>query len=78
MALEQTFGEGNQCLLLGNNVQSPEVGIFLGEGISGCTVVGGNSKTNVVDLGTGNVLTGVNNMGTGVGPTIRSFMRMKK
>jgi hypothetical protein len=76
--LDQTFGEGNRCLLLGNNVQSPEVGIFLGEGISGCTVVGGGSKTNVVDLGTGNVLTGVNNMGTGVGPTIRSFMRMKK
>ena len=78
VALDQTFGEGNRCLLLGNNVQSPEVGIFLGKGISGCTVVGGGSKTNVVDLGTGNVLTGVNNMGTGVGPTIRSFMRMKK
>jgi hypothetical protein len=79
LALEQTFGEGNRCLLLGNNVQGvADQGIYLGPATIGCTVVGGSSKTNVVDLGTGNVLTGVNNMGTGVGPTIRSFMRMKK
>ena len=33
VAFEQTFGEGNHCLLLGNNVQSvTDPGIFLGEG----------------------------------------------
>jgi len=76
---EQTFGEGNSCLLLGNNVQkTTDIGIYLGPGISGCTVVGGNTKTKVVDDGTGNILVGVNNMGTGVGPTIRTFMKLKK
>jgi len=76
IAFEQTFGEGNQCLLLGNNVQNvTDIGIFLGPGTYGCTVVGGNNKTNVIDLGTDNILTGVNNMGTGVGPTIQHFMR---
>ena len=78
VALEQTFGEGSQCLLLGNNVQSVgNIGIYLGPGISGCTVVGGANKTNVLDLGTGNILVGVNNMGSGVGPTIRTWMKMR-
>lgn len=77
--LDQTFGEGNQCLLLGNNVKkAADIGIYLGPGITGCTVVGGSNKTKVLDLGTDNVLVGVNNMGTGLGPTIQSFMRMKK
>jgi hypothetical protein len=77
--LEGSFGEGNECLLLGNNVQMvTDIGIFLGDSTNGCTVVGGNNKTNVVDLGTDNVLVGVNNMGTGVGPTIQHFMRMYK
>ena len=75
VAFEQTFGEGNHCLLLGNNVQSvTDLGIFLGEGIHGCTVVGGSNKTNVLDLGTDNILVGVNNMGSGVGPTIRRLL----
>jgi hypothetical protein len=78
-AFEMTFGEGNDCLLQGNNVQNvTDIGIFLGEGIHGCTVVGGNNKTNVLDLGTGNILVGVNNMGTGVGPDIQTFMKLKK
>lgn len=78
VAFEQTFGEGNQCLLLGNNVQQVgDIGIFLGEGTTGCTVVGGANKTNVLDLGTDNILVGVNNMGTGVGPIIRTFMRVR-
>jgi len=77
VALEQTFGEGNQCLLLGNNVQSAgDLGIYLGPGITGCTVVGGANKTNVLDLGIDNVLVGVNNMGEGVGPAIRRVPRM--
>ena len=77
-ALEQTLGDGNNCLLQGNNVQSvSDIGVLLGEGIHDCTVVGGSNKTNILDLGTNNVLTGVNNMGTGVGPTIQSLMKMR-
>jgi hypothetical protein len=73
---EQDFGIGNECLLLGNNVQNvTDIGIYLGPGITGCTVVGGSNKTNVLDLGTDNILVGVNNMGSGVGPTIQHFMR---
>jgi len=75
-AFEQTFGEGNECLLLGNNVQNvTDTGIYLGPGTKGCTVVGGSNKTNVLDLGTDNILVGVNNMGTGIGPTIHHFMK---
>ena len=74
--IEPAYGAGNRCLLLGNNVQQvSEIGIFLGEGTYGCMVVGGSNKTNVLDLGTDNVLVGVNNMGTGIGPTIADFMR---
>jgi hypothetical protein len=75
---EGTFGAGNTCLLKANNVQNvTDIGVFLGSDVSGCTVVGGSNKTNVLDLGTGNVLVGVNNMGTGVGPTISDFLRRK-
>jgi hypothetical protein len=78
LAFEQTFGEGNTCLIKGNDVQKvTDVGIYLGPGTTGCTVIGGNNKTNVLDLGTGNTLIGVNNMGTGVGPTIRHFLKNK-
>ena len=77
--LEQTFGDGNDCLLQGNNVQNvSDIGILLGEGIHSCTVVGGSNKTNVLDFGTDNVLVGVNNMGTGVGPEIQTLLTMMK
>ena len=79
VALELNFGEGNECLLKGNNTQNVEViGIYLGPGTTGCTVVGGSNKTNVLDLGTDNILVGVNNMGTGVGPTLTQFLRPGK
>jgi hypothetical protein len=69
MSLEQQFDSGMQCRLQANNVTETElVGIYLGVGTTGCTVVGGPSKTSVVDDGTGNVLVGVNSMGSGVGP----------
>jgi len=78
-ALEQTFGDANHCLLQGNNVQNvTDTGIYLGEGIRGCTVVGGSNKTNVFDEGTNNVLVGVNNMGSGVGPDIQTLMKLLK
>lgn len=73
---EQVFGEGNECLLVGNNVQNVTgTGIYLGPDIKGCTVAGGDNKTNVLDLGTDNILVGVNNMGTGVGPTIQHLLK---
>jgi len=73
---EQTFGEGNKCLLLGNDVQNvTDIGVYLGPDIKECTVVGGSNKTNVLDLGTDNTLTGVSNMGTGVGQIIHHFMK---
>ncbi len=79
LALEQTFGVGNQCLIQGNNVQGvTDIGIYLGPGIQGCTVIGGANKTNVLDLGTDNVLVGVNNMGTGVSPFIQHFLKPNK
>lgn len=76
---EGFFGEGNDCLFQGNNVQNiSDIGIFLGPEIHGCTVIGGSNKTNVLDLGVDNVLVGVNNMGTGIGPEIRTLMNMLK
>ncbi len=70
------YGPGGECLMLGNNLQhTSEAGIFLSEYVSGCTVVGGPNKTNVVDLGSGNTLIGVNNIGVKVGPTIRHLLR---
>lgn len=70
MSFEQQFDADMQCRLQANNVTDTElVGIYLGPGTTGCTVVGGPSRTTVVDEGTGNVLVGVNNMGTGVGPS---------
>jgi hypothetical protein len=75
---EQTFGAGNTCLIKGNNVQNAtDLGIYLGPGTTGCTVVGGSNKTNVLDLGVGNNLVGVDNMGTGVGPSISHFLTKK-
>jgi hypothetical protein len=72
---EQTFGAGNECLILGNNVQGvADLGIYLGPATIGCTVVGGGNRTNVLDLGTDNVLVGVNNMGSGVGPEIQRLL----
>jgi hypothetical protein len=78
-AFEQTFGIGNSCLIVGNNVEKvADHGIYLGPGITGCTVIGGNNKTNVLDLGAGNVLVGTNNIGSGVGPAIQPFMKLNK
>jgi len=70
LALEQWFNEPMDCRLQANNVSDTEfVGIWLGAGTTGCYVIGGSTKTTVVDDGAGNVLVGVNNMGSGLGPT---------
>lgn len=77
--IENTFGSGVRCQILGNNTQNVEfTGVYLGPGTSRCTVVGGSNKTNVFDEGHDNVLVGVNNMGTGVGPTLTQFIRPGK
>jgi hypothetical protein len=76
---EPILGTGNSCLFLGNNVQRvTDYPIYLGSGTHDCMVVGGNTKANVIDMGTNNILVGVNNMGTGVGPTIRDFLSRKR
>jgi len=71
-----TYGPGGECLILGNNVQhTTEAGIYLDEFVTGCTVVGGSNKTDVLDLGSGNTLTGVNRLQGGIGPTIQSLLK---
>jgi len=76
---EGVLGEGNGCLIEGNNVQNvTDIGVYLGPGTIGCTVVGGSNKSNVLDLGANNVLVGVNNMGAGVGPEIHTLLKMVK
>lgn len=83
----------DSATLIGNNVQgwetrgypadNPDIPaiapIWLGPGTSGCFVLG-NSKTNVVDDGTSNILVGVNNMGQGedLGQQIKDAMEHKK
>lgn len=68
-------------ILKGNNVNqivADVAPIWLGIGTSNFTVVGGTNRTNVFDEGTGNVLTGVNNMqGNAPGQTIKDAMSRK-
>ena len=67
--------------IIGNNVQDLEASvasIWLGEATSNCTVIGGSNKTNVLDEGTDNIITGVNNMqGNPPGPEIQEAMKRK-
>jgi hypothetical protein len=69
IAFEQVFNDAMDCRLQANNLSETDfIGIWLGEGTTGCYVIGGSTKTTVVDDGVGNVLVGVNNMGSGLGP----------
>jgi len=67
--------------MVGNNVQNLDAdvaSIWLGPVSSHCTVVGGSNKANVLDEGTDNIITGVNNMGGNPpGPEIREAMAHK-
>jgi len=70
------MGAGSRCLILGNNFQQVAlVGVYLGPNTHDCTVVGNTKNTTVINLGTGNILTGINNMGGGPGPLIRHFLK---
>lgn len=68
--------------LVGNNVEYVTAWIapiFLGQGSSMTTVVGGDNVTNVLDLGTDNTLVGVNNMnGNPPGPDLHEAMQRKR
>ncbi len=70
-----------QCMLLGNNVENFTAAvapIWLLEGTSSCTTVGGKNKANVFDQGTDNILVGVNNMfGNDPGQEIKEAMKRK-
>ena len=68
-------------LIKGNNVQGVNAQvapIWLGPGTSNFLVVGGSNKTNVLDEGTGNILTGVSLVkGSPLGPQIQEAMMRK-
>jgi|GEM_PF-1450469 len=66
--------------LIGNNVQQLNAGIapiLLGPTTSNFIVTGGSNHTNVLDLGTNNILTGVNNMQGNIGPELQAALAMK-
>jgi len=57
-------------LIRANNVETAEFAwapIVLGYSSASCVVIGSDNATNVVDLGTDNILTGVNNAGQKLG-----------
>ncbi len=69
-------------MIQGNNVEKVNAfsaPILLGPGTSSCTVVGGNTKANVLDLGTNNILVGANNMvmGNELGQALKDAMEQK-
>jgi hypothetical protein len=77
-------GWGDPCtdwVIKGNNVQGVNAQvapIWLCPSTSNFLVVGGSNKTNVLNEGTENILTGVNNMhGNPPGPEIRDAMMRK-
>jgi hypothetical protein len=67
--------------MTGNNVQNLDAdvaSIWLGPDSGHCTVVGGSNKANVLDEGSDNIISGVNNMGGNPpGPAIREAMEHK-
>jgi hypothetical protein len=74
--------------MLGNNFQNWTTepyfdvdgiaAIWLGTETRGNTIIGGSNKTNVLDEGVDNIITGVNNMGTNLGQDIREAMLLEK
>jgi len=61
-----------------NNLTTSWSPIWLGPDAENCTVVGGNNKVNVLDEGTNNIITGVNNQGNPPGPVIREALATRK
>jgi hypothetical protein len=79
MALGPTGTADIGMLIKGNNLQQWQgrVGIWLGAGSSGNTVVGGG-KDLVLDEGTDNVVTGVNSAGGAIGDAVREAMQTSR
>ncbi len=71
---EGSLGPAMSCMLLGNNTNPAELGIYLGPGTRGCIVVGAGPHVRVVDLGTDNVIVGVNNDHEGVGREVSAIL----
>ena len=74
---ESVFSATN-LLIKANNFNQADFGwapVVLGPTSAYCTVVGGNNHTNVVDLGTDNILTSVNNGGQKLGQSISAKMQ---
>jgi hypothetical protein len=73
---------GSGWMIKGNNLQNASVlfttQILFGSTASNNTVVGGSNMTNVLDNGTNNVLTGVNNLGGGIGQDVTDAMQRKR
>ena len=76
----------SEAMLLGNNLNglisdssNPDLiaPIWLNEA-SNCTVVGGNNIANVLDMGTNNILTGVNNMHVNIGQNVKDAMNRRR
>ncbi len=65
--------------LIGNNVQqlNAYIPIYLGSGTSNFLVIGGSNQTNVLNSGTNNILTGVNNMQVGIGQELQAALELK-
>lgn len=67
--------------ILGNNFNKLTTSfypIWLGPDAEDCTVVGGNNKVNVLDEGSNNILTGVNNQGNPPGPEIKEALAARR
>ena len=61
-----------------NNFNAGIASIWLGSDSNNCTVIGGDNAVNVLDQGTNNILTGVNNQGNPPGPEIMAAMLAKR
>jgi hypothetical protein len=77
----QGYDQCSNWVLKGNNLERVDAyftPILLGPGTNNFLVIGGSNKTNVLDNGTNNILTGVNNMqGEPLGPEIQDALMRK-
>jgi hypothetical protein len=78
MAIGASGGDDSGIVVKGNNLQQWQgpVGIWLGAGTSGNTVVGGG-KDLVLDEGTGNIVTGAGGTAGLIGEAVREAMMLR-
>jgi hypothetical protein len=76
--VDGTFANGTKALVLGNNfAHVSDLAVSLGPETSQCTVVGTGGGA-IVDLGTGNSITGMKKAAGAQGSRIKSLLRMAK